>query len=619
MGFDRVASIQAVTQHKFNAAAATYHLMARQKKLDNDKFGRDAAERKQQAILKEAAKAESDSDAQMRHARHTNSMAEGVTEDMVKAMLLLERQLNGQQSVADGEVNNNNHSHGAGSQSHRGVKNSDEGTIGGNSLTTHRGNMTSKLVTNGTTLDSGGALRKKFKTRTFTADRTGPVPETKIIPMVSIDPTEVHNASDIQHETKTASLAPTSNNDLLVRSTSNMKLSRSHGNMSSDITTTSSHQHRESLNQNHQIRLTAGIQTSNQAKSSTDMHRALARQQAAMLVAADGPSEMEKTKSDDIYSIKNKSISNNNVMNQIEDSSTSRSITTAIKSKGRASESQTNGGGSGTRALEEGALTDMLLSTISNSKGGTLQSSSVAIAGGSGTGRRKTPIALDLDSHSPSPQSDEFSMVGGAGGRKDITDGGGGGKSRISSVSVTKRHTTTDTSPSSRTSLSHHPIKSDETSQSSNAAAHSDNKSNKHPSSTIRKRSSTHANTNTGLDRELYLEPSQDLDGHGVPMGDLGNSGIRIIKFAFNCTVTSSSPPALIVSRLRKLLEAGDVVCKEGSDGYLMDCEWGDVKFELEVCKLPRVKMFGVRLKRLAGDLWDFKRLSGKITAELQV
>ncbi|KAJ3165319.1 MAP microtubule affinity-regulating kinase 1 [Irineochytrium annulatum] len=129
-------------------------------------------------------------------------------------------------------------------------------------------------------------------------------------------------------------------------------------------------------------------------------------------------------------------------------------------------------------------------------------------------------------------------------------------------------------------------------------------------------RRKSHSATNA-LDESLYLDSSLDVDSNGQPMLEPNFPELRTIRFAFNCQTTTFIAPDLLLDKLKKAFERSDVVSR--IDGFLAECEWGDVKFEVEVCKLPRLRMYGIRLKRLAGDMWDYKRLCSKLIGELDL
>jgi hypothetical protein len=95
----------------------------------------------------------------------------------------------------------------------------------------------------------------------------------------------------------------------------------------------------------------------------------------------------------------------------------------------------------------------------------------------------------------------------------------------------------------------------------------------------------------------------------------LGEIGVRTIKFALNCICQSKLEPRVYFDRLTFVLDKFDIVWQ--NQDYLCNCEWGDISFEAEICKLPNIDTFGVRIKRQKGEIWDFKKLIMKFTTEL--
>ncbi|KAJ3039777.1 MAP microtubule affinity-regulating kinase 1 [Rhizophlyctis rosea] len=163
------------------------------------------------------------------------------------------------------------------------------------------------------------------------------------------------------------------------------------------------------------------------------------------------------------------------------------------------------------------------------------------------------------------------------------------------------------------------------TAQSATTASPSDPSQHQHKFKRARSRT-------IAIDESLYLSrelPTSDpsLQSSTTSSSDpLGSP--RTIRFAFNCsTTTTLSAPALF-DRLRRALDRNGIDYL--SEGYLCDCEAppppggivgpsGCVRFEAEVCKLPGLKMCGLRLRRVGGDMWEYKRLCGTITQDLDL
>uniref|UniRef100_A0A8C1P1Q9 non-specific serine/threonine protein kinase n=1 Tax=Cyprinus carpio TaxID=7962 RepID=A0A8C1P1Q9_CYPCA len=98
----------------------------------------------------------------------------------------------------------------------------------------------------------------------------------------------------------------------------------------------------------------------------------------------------------------------------------------------------------------------------------------------------------------------------------------------------------------------------------------------------------------------------------------------RSLRFTWNMKTTSSMEPSDMMKEIRKVLDANS--CEyEQRERYMLMCMAGNparddfIQWEMEVCKLPRLSLNGVRFKRISGTSIAFKNIASKIANELKL
>lgn len=98
----------------------------------------------------------------------------------------------------------------------------------------------------------------------------------------------------------------------------------------------------------------------------------------------------------------------------------------------------------------------------------------------------------------------------------------------------------------------------------------------------------------------------------------------RSLRFTWSMKTTSSMDPHTMMDEISRVLELNSVSF-EKKERFLVFCTHGEgeggnlVQWEMEVCKLPRLSLNGVRFKRISGNSMAFKQIASRIANELNL
>ena len=105
---------------------------------------------------------------------------------------------------------------------------------------------------------------------------------------------------------------------------------------------------------------------------------------------------------------------------------------------------------------------------------------------------------------------------------------------------------------------------------------------------------------------------------HSTPVGPEPEKP-RSLRFTFSQKNTSPKPPLLLVDEIKRILNSYTVPFVSPTT-FLIVGDYKDIKFEVEVCSLPRLKnLHGIRFKRLQGKSDAYKEICETIVSNLRL
>jgi hypothetical protein len=116
------------------------------------------------------------------------------------------------------------------------------------------------------------------------------------------------------------------------------------------------------------------------------------------------------------------------------------------------------------------------------------------------------------------------------------------------------------------------------------------------------------------LDSRAFMEQkqiSQETSGPGAP---------RQVKGVFKSSTTTTRPPSEAAKLVKKTLSNSSFFVKR-KNPFIFECfdEETGVRFQLEVCKISQLNITGIHLKRLVGDIWQYKNMCTTLVNRLSL
>ena len=91
----------------------------------------------------------------------------------------------------------------------------------------------------------------------------------------------------------------------------------------------------------------------------------------------------------------------------------------------------------------------------------------------------------------------------------------------------------------------------------------------------------------------------------------------RSLRFTFSLATTSTKDAKHILNELQRVL--AEVLIEYRTEKFVTTCIIDDIEFEIEICKIPRLSLCGLRIKRLIGNSWDYKNVVSELVKKMDL
>eukprot|EP00033_Pygsuia_biforma_P002992 GCRY01003293.1.p1 GENE.GCRY01003293.1~~GCRY01003293.1.p1 ORF type:complete len:695 (-),score=200.40 GCRY01003293.1:1070-3154(-) len=107
----------------------------------------------------------------------------------------------------------------------------------------------------------------------------------------------------------------------------------------------------------------------------------------------------------------------------------------------------------------------------------------------------------------------------------------------------------------------------------------------------------------------------EKIEGNG---DKISANEARVVNGIFSVSTTSSKTLEEVLAEVDRVMKEKQVQMKRKSvEGVVFSCKIkvnnAKIKFELEVCRLPRLDLFGLHLRRIKGNTWEYKMMCNDI------